>query len=30
MAHAYEDIKHRKGKMVDGLFVKELVDESAS
>jgi|TARA_R110002124_G_scaffold270378_1_gene438822 hypothetical protein len=23
MAHAYKDIKDRKGKMVDGLFVKE-------
>ena len=30
MAHAYEDIKHRKGKMVDGLFVKERVDESVN
>lgn len=28
MAHAYEDIRHRKGKMVEGLFVKERVDES--
>jgi pantothenate kinase len=28
MSHAYEDIRHRKGKMVDGLFVKELVDET--
>jgi uncharacterized protein YabN with tetrapyrrole methylase and pyrophosphatase domain len=28
MEHAYNDIKDRKGKMVDGLFVKELVDES--
>ena len=26
--HAYGDIKDRKGQMVDGLFVKELVDES--
>ena len=25
---AYNDIKYRKGKMVDGLFVKDLVDES--
>lgn len=23
MLHAYDDIKHRKGKMVDGVFVKE-------
>ena len=23
MAHAWEDIKDRKGKMVDGIFVKE-------
>jgi NTP pyrophosphatase (non-canonical NTP hydrolase) len=23
LEHAYNDIKHRKGKMVDGLFVKE-------
>jgi hypothetical protein len=30
MAHAYEDIRHRKGKMVDGLFVKERVDESVA
>ena len=29
MEHAFNDIRHRKGKMVDGLFVKELVDESA-
>ncbi len=28
MQHAYNDIKDRKGKMVNGLFVKELVDES--
>ena len=26
--HAYEDIKDRKGTMVDGVFVKERVDES--
>jgi uncharacterized protein YabN with tetrapyrrole methylase and pyrophosphatase domain len=25
---AYNDIKHRKGKMVDGIFVKDLIDES--
>ena len=23
LEHAYNDIKHRKGKMVDGVFVKE-------
>ena len=23
LAHAYNDIKDRKGKMVDGIFVKE-------
>ena len=28
--HAYEDIKDRKGKMVDGVFVKERIDESLS
>ena len=28
LSHAYEDIKDRKGKMVDGVFVKERVDES--
>ncbi len=28
MAHAYNDIKDRRGQMVDGLFVKEKVDES--
>ena len=28
LQHAYEDIKDRKGKMVDGVFVKERVDES--
>ena len=28
MYHAYNDIKYRKGKMVDGVFVKELIDES--
>jgi hypothetical protein len=26
--HAYNDIKDRKGKMVDGIFVKERVDQS--
>lgn len=30
LSHAYEDIKDRKGKMVDGVFVKERVDESVS
>lgn len=30
MQHAYNDIKNRKGRMVNGLFVKELVDESVS
>jgi len=30
LSHAYEDIKDRKGKMVDGVFVKERIDESAS
>ena len=25
---AYNDIKHRKGKMVDGICVKDLIDES--
>ena len=30
MQHAYNDIKNRKGRMVNGLFVKELVDESDS
>ena len=29
-SHAYEDIKDRKGKMVDGVFVKERVDQSVS
>jgi len=29
MEHAYNDIKDRKGKMVDGLFVKEPVNGSA-
>ena len=24
LEHAYNDIKHRKGKMVDGVFVKEV------
>jgi hypothetical protein len=28
LSHAYEDIKDRKGTMVDGVFVKERVDES--
>jgi hypothetical protein len=28
LSHAYEDIKDRKGKMIDGVFVKERVDES--
>jgi hypothetical protein len=28
LQHAYEDIKDRKGTMVDGVFVKERVDES--
>ena len=28
LQHAYEDIKDRKGKMVDGVFVKERIDES--
>ena len=27
---AYDDIKDRKGKMVDGVFVKERIDESVS
>jgi hypothetical protein len=30
LSHAYEDIKDRKGKMVDGVFVKERIDESLS
>jgi len=30
MAHAYNDIKDRRGRMVDGLFVKERIDESRS
>jgi hypothetical protein len=30
LSHAYEDIKDRKGKMVDGVFVKERVDQSAN
>ena len=30
LSHAYEDIKNRKGKMVDGVFVKERIDQSAS
>jgi hypothetical protein len=29
LSHAYNDIKDRKGKMVDGVFVKERVDQSA-
>jgi hypothetical protein len=28
LQHAYDDIKDRKGKMVDGVFVKERIDES--
>ena len=28
LQHAYEDIKDRKGTMVDGVFVKERIDES--
>ena len=28
LSHAYNDIKDRKGKMVDGVFVKERIDES--
>lgn len=28
MEHAFNDIRHRKGRMVDGLFVKERVDQS--
>ena len=28
MEHAFKEIRHRRGKMVDGLFVKERVDES--
>ena len=28
MYHAYNDIKYRTGRMVDGVFVKDLVDES--
>lgn len=28
LSHAYNDIKDRKGKMVDGVFVKERRDES--
>ena len=30
MRHAYNDIKDRRGQMVNGLFVKERVDESRS
>ena len=29
LSHAYEDIKDRKGKMVDGVFVKERVLSSS-
>lgn len=29
LSHAYNDIKDRKGKMVDGVFIKERVDQSA-
>ena len=28
LSHAYEDIKDRKGKMIDGVFVKERINES--
>ena len=28
MWHSYNDIKYRKGIMVDGIFVKDLIDES--
>lgn len=28
LSHAYNDIKDRKGKMVDGVFVKERIDQS--
>jgi len=28
MTVAYNDIKYRTGKMVDGIFVKDLIDES--
>jgi|TARA_R110000744_G_scaffold20241_2_gene53094 hypothetical protein len=27
-SHAYGDIEHRKGRMENGVFVKELVDQS--
>lgn len=30
LQHAYNDIKDRKGKMVDGVFVKERVDDTRS
>jgi hypothetical protein len=30
LSHAYNDIKDRKGKMVDGVFVKERIDQSTS
>jgi len=30
MRHAYNDIKDRRGQMVNGLFVKERIDESRS
>ena len=28
MYHAYNDIKYRTGRMVDGVFVKDLIDDS--
>jgi len=28
MYHAYNDIKYRTGTMVDGVFVKDLIDDS--
>ena len=28
MYHAYHDIKYRTGRMVDGVFVKDLIDDS--
>ena len=30
LSHAYNDIKDRKGKMVEGVFVKERIDQSVS
>lgn len=30
LQHAYNDIKDRKGKMIDGVFVKERVDDTRS